>query len=570
MLNKVFNIVLVSTLAYCIQQENAIAQNPDNMIVMAGNSNENNFTSFTVNSVLLENKEPVDDELGGYMKLYKSDNKLNNGLALIGEKNNDDKFRFRDYAKLDIQDGTTFTLGDSSTLRIQRDGKLINNGVLVLEDNSTLIAPPIDVKTNSKDFTRNRKLKHGINNEKGTIKINKGSKVYWQENDNSPAVKTTINKGKVDFSDFFENEFLDFNALPEPENWMIKLEGTTIRLFDPTNQNVNDDVLDSIGSFKNVYIGEGCKLDYTPYMSAGVYKLPENRPIGRKILLKDTVVRGRTTDNNIDPDSIKRLFEDDGQNLIIEQAPKQDASKYSLKDLCNEFNKKGEVTIFNTDYYTLTKNNKEFDQNLTNDWNNTIGKGELHLYKDQLDTNNSYDMYFIFDGTKEVSFILNGFTYDMIADITDDNKKPKVYLHGDWSNCAVLINGQVNNQKNGKVVINNFIQKSDGPSPHLTTNVNTYYRTYDNASLRFYAGDNNVASLDKLVIGATDSPSVVEIAKSEGAIDDNPYAQSIRVNKFSMKNSQSKFTIKSGQTLEIGPKTGNEIIPASELDNEDD
>ena len=531
----------------------------------------NDYTLFNINSVSLkENNYPVRTETGGYLRLHNSENNLNDGVFLVGEKDDDTHFKYKDYAFLDIQEDTKFTVGTGSTLKIQKDGRLDNTGILVLENNSTLISPTIDCGERSRDFTRDRKLKRGINNENGVIKINKGSKVH---NDNNQ--KATFCKGTVDLSDFFS----DLNGpFPPKENLIITLEGMKIKLFDPTDNRITDEILDRIKSFKRIDIGDGCELDYD-FKYSDVYKLPNDEMV--KVnntnykLLKDTVVRSKGGDkNSVSPTAIQRLFENNGSKLNVKQPPQKNSDEYSLHDLLDQFNKKGETTILNTSYQCLVKNNKKFDQQLTKDWSQTIHLNKFHLCKDQFTKSknekmNDYDMHFTLDGKKEISF--------MLKDVKKDQDNDRMNLYGDLSNFTPLINKELvdKNGTSSKDVINNFVQKYSGLSPYLRTNNKTHYKVAidesskkRDATLRFYKdlSNDNKASLKKIVIGTDKNNSIVDIDISEdNSTGDRKYAQHIVLDNFTMKNRASKFTVQSGQILELGLNTSNKKITQADF-----
>ena len=146
-MNKFLNVALISALMCCVDTAIVVAENPPNIQELLSMQHDmvNDFTLFNVNSVSLNNdKYPIDYDKGGHLKLYNSENNINDGLLLIGEKNNDTNFKLKDYAQLDIQEKTKLTVGSGSTLRIQKDGRLTNNSILVLEDDATLISPTIN------------------------------------------------------------------------------------------------------------------------------------------------------------------------------------------------------------------------------------------------------------------------------------------------------------------------------------------------------------------------------------------------------------------------------------------
>ena len=148
-MRKLLNLALCSALVFCMST--VMAQNP--------NDEENQFESkcnmpkphplsmVNVESVNIneKTKQPQEAQTGGLLLMKKGQYAVVKGTALIGEKNNDNNFSLQHYAKLCIQNKARLTVNDGGILKIQKDGKLINNGELVLNDGSSLISPLIDM-----------------------------------------------------------------------------------------------------------------------------------------------------------------------------------------------------------------------------------------------------------------------------------------------------------------------------------------------------------------------------------------------------------------------------------------
>lgn len=169
---------------------------------------------------------------------------------VIGNNNDDTSFNQQNYAKLYVQSNTKLNLMKCSKLQVQKDGILVNEGEIYLNEKSELISMPIDMSENSNDFTIEngiRTLKHGIDNTNGTIIFKNGSRTYWKENDSELPI--TIYNGTVDFS----------HCLRRHNKLNMKLEGVKIKLFNCDEKSACN-YFNNISNFNNVHIGNNCEL----------------------------------------------------------------------------------------------------------------------------------------------------------------------------------------------------------------------------------------------------------------------------------------------------------------------
>lgn len=574
-MKKLLNLVLASGLVFCMDITNVVvAQNPQDSLLGETNCTKNieiQSTNYYKNGRQVED---ADDLPGCYASIQDGStvfsNTSGNGQMsiLVGEKNNDENFRFKDYAKLHVKDETELNVGNNVLLKVQKDGKLINRGKIILQNGSELVAPQID----EYHITKNGRVKHGIDNNGGTICINTGSKIHGLEEGGM----ATIYEGVVDFENFFD--YIDSPSnMPPKGNFVIGFNRVGIRLFDPVpTKEVTNERLERITTFSNILLGEGCTLlDFgSLYGLAGVYRLQKD--INRRnnlFLSKGTIVRGTENGHNIDLEHIQNLFHEGSKLLTIEgnsnNNNQSSVENYYLKDLVKEFNDKNYegATIINTNYQdkanTLSKSDTyrdKFDEKLTQDWQEKIiDNKEFPLYSDQFnetdsDGNKLFDMYFSFEGDRSVSFVLN--------DVDSDYNKYKIVFHNKFSDETPKLNIDVNNNTN---IVNKFSQKYVGLSPVLQTNENTEYEvlTGDNknsATLRLVADTSNNACLNRLIIGGKE--------KAKFEVDsDSQYAQNIAVNNLEMR-CNSKAVFKAGQILTIGGTTVDSIPENEYYDDE--
>lgn len=567
-MKKLLSLALFSAVV-CMSSTNfAVAQNPlssyqQELISRIEVQSTNNFDN--------TGNVPAGDFPGNY--LATSENKtIINGpmLLLVGEKNKDTGYKFKHYAKFDVAKNTELQLNEGTALKIQVDGKLINNGKVILNDKSELIAPPITLYER-RDFTSDKRLKHGIDNRNGTILVNKGSKIYWQEDDNNDDTKgrATIYQGILDFEDFFANP----DDMPDPQDFLVTLEGVKIKLFDPTTVTITKEILDNTHTFEQIVLGENCELlDYEAgYGLSGVYKLPEdfyvdNRGKRQKVFSKDTIVRGNANTSGVTLDALQGLFNDSSKKLTNKQKPKPDsqssANNYSLRDLVDEFNKEGERTIIDTRYtkrvnLLIRSNNNEFSVPLTSDWESTIDKGIFPLSSEQFtDVNDKkvFDMHFTFAGDKNLSFALQN--------VESDFDKYKIVFHGDLSNYNQTINNEITKYTN---IVNNFTQKYVGASPVLQTNEKTEYEVLtgsnnEGVTLRLVNDNRKNACMNRLIVKDR-SKFNIDCTYDESDIPN--YAQNIALKHLEVTGGATVI-LRAGQTVTIGSYTPK-YIPEEEL-----
>ena len=232
------------------------------------------LSSIVVESVNINEKTklPQNNGYGGRFVIRRNQcTTLTDKKLLIGEKNNDDNFKLQHYARLDIQKTAKLTMFKNCRLRIQKDGKLNNRGILELQDGSTLIAPPIDIEKyliQNSNGSNSYRLKHGIDNKDGIITVDKTSKIYWQETYNDEKKPCTICKGTIDFSKLFEKP----GEYPSKDNFIMNLEGVTVKLFNPNSTTITDNELRNIDTFRNITLCNGCILDLNYELKCNLYK----------------------------------------------------------------------------------------------------------------------------------------------------------------------------------------------------------------------------------------------------------------------------------------------------------
>lgn len=122
---------------------------------------------------------------------------------LVGEKDNNDGFVLQNYANLKVSENTKLIMDTNSLLRVQRDGKSINRGEIILKNGLALVAPSIDLSS-SVSLKHEQILGYGIDNTNGIIRLKKGSNVHWQENNgsNSERKPLAMYGGKLDLSEY--------------------------------------------------------------------------------------------------------------------------------------------------------------------------------------------------------------------------------------------------------------------------------------------------------------------------------------------------------------------------------
>ncbi len=179
---------------------------------------------------------------GGILQFNYGDTILDNNITLVvGEKNDDTLYTPNQYAKLLIDNNVNLLLRNGSTLKVQQDGLLCNRGNIILNNDSSLILSP------STALCNNGFIKSGLDNQDGTIVVNSGSNIYWENN--GDRTYTTIHNGTIDFSNC-----LSENHANADNNLKIKLKNVKVKLNDYNINFVNTDVL------KNVCIEENCEL----------------------------------------------------------------------------------------------------------------------------------------------------------------------------------------------------------------------------------------------------------------------------------------------------------------------
>ena len=569
-MKKLLNLALCSAIFFCANTVMATQSLVKGNRLPYGEVNKHVIAQSTVESVNINErtKQPQEAETGGHFRLKKSQYAMINNRMLIGEKNNDNNFKLQHYAKLDIQENAELTVFENCKLKIQIDGKLNNRGKLILQPGAELISPLIDME---KDFKKTRKgkkiLKHGIDNEGGIITVDKTSKIYWEEIENSSIKKAaTIHKGTIDFSNLFTGEQVEYSS---KDNFIVKLEGVTIKLFDAKNNNVSDDVLKKIETFKNTELGNGCVLDGEfDFNSAKSSVIKLKNDLKKLNLLKSTVVRKKGKDSKFSEDTLRGMFKNSGNKLQINCKPSTvgEDINYSLKDLLNEFNKQKEETILNTDYMSRINNSKNYIKELTCDWSETIDKGLLPLLYNQFtekDGWKNYDIHFRFDGNKSVSFELQGEDEGNI-----DIANYQLSLYGDFSKYNALLNSDLLNNNN---LINNFVQMYNGASPYLKTNEYTRYVVLSENGTILRLAKNlskndeentsfEYAILNYLQIGTQNGSSSLEFDYTYDETKVANYAQNIGVKMLKMCNKDSTLTIKAGQRIVLGATEESEMV----------
>ena len=274
------------------------------------------------------NKQPQETDTGGWLSLTKSKHVIRNQL-LVGEKNNDYNFKLQHYARLNVGGDTEITVDNGCRLRVQKDGKLSNRGKLVLKG-AELISPLIDTKNDFKKTRRGKdKLKHGIDNEGGIITVGK------------------------DFSEIFKEK----GDYPPEDNFIMDLEGVKIKLFNPCNPNVSNDVLNNLDTFKNIEIGDGCILDgkfefdSDELRISGSTKSSKNTTVKEKC--KNNKTKKKKSKSNLSIDALRKMFESGNENILREmfkngnelkinpeyfagEETNMDRVKYNTNDLLND------------------------------------------------------------------------------------------------------------------------------------------------------------------------------------------------------------------------------------------
>lgn len=504
--------------------------------------NDCSIYSATVQSAYINQKDkyPQLPEIGGIYSIPKGKTTILNGEFLVGEKNNDKRFRLEHYAKFQVPSGSTLHL--LGNMLVQRDGMLINRGTIILKKDSSLIVPDINVSKHSK-----KKLQYRIDNRNGTFIIDNGTNMYWKEiNQTIDMYKTTIYGGTIDFRELLRN-IDDFRG-----NLFLNLEEVKIILFDSIadidmNKFINTKI------FKNIYLGNNCqidgKFDLPQQYSSSIKRLANNITRDNVYLSKGTIVRSRNT-SGICENTVRNLFGDGGK-LITNTNSQYSKEKinYYIKELLEQFNEPEKINIINTDYtdicgmeYYNTRLNKE----LTSDWSNTIDKNILPLYPDLFNNKNRYNMYFSFEGSKNISFELQS---------KNSNNNYQIAFYRSLSEYQQLFNEKLSTKNSN--IINNFVQKYSGPSPYLNTNENTIYKvsTKNNKQqivyLRFQKNSENFAVLDKLILGTKKNP--VKVMLDYSYENGKPkYAQKLAINRLEARNVNSEIVIKPGQLITVG------------------
>lgn len=497
--------------------------------------------STTVQSAYInqrDNKYQQLPEIGGVYSIPKDKTTILKGEFLVGEKNNDKHFKLDHYAKFQVPSGSTLHL--FGNILVQRDGMLINRGKIILDKDSSLIVPDINVNKRS-----TKKLQYRIDNRNGIFIIRNGTNVYWKEiNQTIDMYKTTIHGGTIDFRELLRN-IDDFNG-----NLFLNLEEVKILLFDSIeNIDMNKFINNKI--FKNIHLGSNCQMDGKfdlPKPKSSVSRLAKDVTQSNISLSKGTIVRSINT-NGIYENTIRSLF-GNGDKLVINADIQQFNEKieYYIKQLLEQFNEHEKINIINTDYtkicdveYYKARLNKK----LTSDWSNTIDNEILPLHPDLFKNTNRYNMYFSFEGSKKISFLLQ----------ENSNNNYQIAFYRSLAKYQPLLNEKLSTTNNN--IINNFVQKYSGPSPYLKTNEKTIYKvsTKDNKQqivyLRFEKNSRNFAVLDKLILGTKKTPVKVMIDWSYEN-GEPKYAQKLAINSLEASNPNSEIVVKPGQYIMVG------------------
>lgn len=148
-------------------------------------SDMGNIFHITLNSANNKN------DLGNKLSVKHNTLVIKDCEILVGEKDNDDDFVLQNYATLKIGENTKLIMDTNSLLRVQRDGKLINRGEIILKNGAELVAPSINLSS-SVNSRHEQILRYGIDNTHGVVRVKQGSKVHLQNLDNSSGEKKTI------------------------------------------------------------------------------------------------------------------------------------------------------------------------------------------------------------------------------------------------------------------------------------------------------------------------------------------------------------------------------------------
>lgn len=560
-MKNVLNLTLLNALVVCAFASSiAASQNPEKH----SNSLQDkcmNYGSIIKSANINEpSQKPQYTKVGGFFSVHANTISVLKGQILVGEKNDDTKFSLPNYARYNIPKNSTLELGNNSSLIVQRDGRLSNHGTLIVNKNSSLIAPTLDISDFSKEFTKNKKgelkLRHGVDNNNGTIIVYNGGEVYWKEirNGIEKKSKTTIYKGIVDFRNLITNILSLKTSI---NNLFIHLEDVKIKLFDSSISKKDMLTISNSEIFKNVSLGNDCVLDGNfdfPAPSSSVTRASKTEKHNGVTLSKDTVIR-KNVQYGIPENELKGLFEN-GDKLII-NSNQQDEEKidYKMKQLLVEFNDPKKITIINVDYTDLNKieyYSNYLNKELTSDWATTIDNNIFPLYSDLFTQKNNkskinrFNMYFTFEGKKDISFELQD---------EENANNYQIAFYRSFQNYNSLLNANLPDNKNeSSNVINNFVQKYSGWSPYLKTNWKTMYKIstkdeeHNCAVLRFYKNDNNVAVLNKLILGTKQTPVTLKIDCSDTNGVPN-YAQKIIINDFISENNNSQVVVEAGQEI---------------------
>ena len=148
-------------------------------------SDMGNIFHITLNSANNKN------DLGNKLSVKHNTLVIKDCEILVGEKDNDDDFVLQNYATLKIGENTKLIMDENSLLRVQRDGKLINRGEIILNNGSELVTSFID-SSSSANSKHEQMLRYGIDNTNGIIRVKKGSKLHWQKRNDSGDDKKSL------------------------------------------------------------------------------------------------------------------------------------------------------------------------------------------------------------------------------------------------------------------------------------------------------------------------------------------------------------------------------------------